>query len=236
MNTRVSVVIPVFNGRRYLAEAVGSVFRQNLGHPPVSDLEVIVVDDGSTDGSAALARQFGSPVRVFEQPNRGAGAARNNGAAQATGDYLAFLDCDDYWEPDKLALQLSAFRETPSLDIVFTHIRNFHSPELDQAQRAQIVCRPDAMPGVTASTMLVRRSSFGLAGPFPEDALVGELVPLLARARDLGMQVETLPGVLARRRLHETNTGRRLQHNRGDYVHMVRQVLLRRAAAGGSGT
>jgi glycosyltransferase involved in cell wall biosynthesis len=229
---RVSVVIPVFNGHKYLAEAVECVLGQQAHH---SELEIIVVDDGSTDGSAALARTLGGPVRVFEQPNRGAGAARNSGVAHATGEFLAFLDCDDCWEPGKLALQLAAFREKSSLDIVFTHVLNFHSPELNEEQRARIVCRPDAIAGIIPSTMLVRRSSFERAGPFPEDTRLGELVPWLARAMDLGMQIETLPDVLARRRLHETNTGRRLQHDRGDYVRMVRQVLLRRTAAGGSG-
>jgi glycosyltransferase involved in cell wall biosynthesis len=96
----ITAIIPVHNGERHLAEAIQSVLAQTL--PPG---EIIVVDDGSTDASAAIAQSFGAPVRVLAQPNLGPAAARNLGLAHATGDLLAFLDADDLWTPNKLARQ-----------------------------------------------------------------------------------------------------------------------------------
>lgn len=97
----VSVIIPVYNGERFLAEAIRSALDQTL-----SPAEIIVIDDGSTDASAEVARGFGPPVRVLAQANLGPAAARNLGVAHAAGDLLAFLDADDLWMPEKLAYQV----------------------------------------------------------------------------------------------------------------------------------
>src|SRR5436305_1029668 len=88
----ISVIIPVYNGERYLGEAIESVLAQSYHW-----LEIILVDDGSTDGSATVAKQFSPAVQVVRQPNLGAGAARNRGIALAQGEFLAFLDADDLW-------------------------------------------------------------------------------------------------------------------------------------------
>jgi glycosyltransferase involved in cell wall biosynthesis len=99
----VSVVIPCYNGSRFLRETLASVLRQT---EPVR--EVLVVDDGSTDGSADIAESFGPPVRVIRQANAGESTARNRGVEEARGDWVAFLDADDVWEPHKLERQLAA--------------------------------------------------------------------------------------------------------------------------------
>ena len=97
----VSVIIPSFNDSRFVRQCVASVLAQSHGQ-----LDVIVVDDGSNDGTAAIARTFGNLVRVFEQPNSGSAVARNRGLQEARGDYIAFLDADDCWHPRKIELQL----------------------------------------------------------------------------------------------------------------------------------
>jgi glycosyltransferase involved in cell wall biosynthesis len=97
----VSVVIPCFNAASFIGETVRSALNQTI-----APLEVIVVDDGSTDGSAAIAESFGSPVRVIRQNRRRQAAARNRGIAEATGEWIAFLDADDVWLPEKLQRQL----------------------------------------------------------------------------------------------------------------------------------
>lgn len=98
----VSVVIPCYNAGRFLRETLDSILAQTR-----KPLEVIVVDDGSTDGSAAVADSFGPPVRVMRQPNQGESVARNHGLHEAKGDWVAFLDADDVWTPRKLELQLA---------------------------------------------------------------------------------------------------------------------------------
>ena len=111
--TTVSVVIPTFNCAAYLAEAVQSVLAQS--RPPD---EIIVVDDGSTDGTAAVVAGFGDRVLYVRQANAGVAVARNTGFARATGEFIAFLDADDFWDREKLALQLAVMTHYPRVDLV----------------------------------------------------------------------------------------------------------------------
>ena len=114
---KVSVVIPTYNCDRYLAEAIGSVLSQSY-----SKTEVIVVDDGSTDRTAELLQHYvqqdGDRVRSFHQPNQGVAIARNHGIQMAKGDWIAFLDADDFFLPDKLAAQMAIAEANPDLGIV----------------------------------------------------------------------------------------------------------------------
>src|SRR5437867_2556724 len=110
----VSVVIPVYNGERYLADAIQSVLDQTY-----ENFEVIVVDDGSTDESAAVAKRFGEAIRYVHQANGGVSKARNTGIAEARGVYLAFLDQDDLWLPDKLSVQVAYLDSHPEVGAVY---------------------------------------------------------------------------------------------------------------------
>lgn len=103
----ITVIIPTFNRAAWLPETVRSVLSQT-----VSPLEILIVDDGSTDDTEAVCGQFPEPVRYIRQDNAGVGAARNRGAAEARGDWLAFLDSDDLWTTDKLEVQLAALAAT----------------------------------------------------------------------------------------------------------------------------
>lgn len=124
--TRVSVVIPVFNAAATISRAVTSVLAQRFewdfaaGDRAGDQVEVIVVNDGSTDASAEILRGFGDRIRVIDQPNRGAAAARNAGAAAAYGEYLAFLDADDAWLPHKLAATVPILDRNPVVVLVFS--------------------------------------------------------------------------------------------------------------------
>ena len=111
----ISVVIPVYNSERYVCSAIESVLRQS--HAP---RKIILVDDGSTDNTPALLRSFGSALEVLRQNNQGVGAARNVGIRAADGDYVAFLDADDEWHTDKLALFSLAIKEHPGANLFFS--------------------------------------------------------------------------------------------------------------------
>lgn len=180
---RISVVIPVFNGERFLGEAIRSVLSQTL--PPY---EVLVIDDGSTDGSASLAESFGPPVRVIRQDNRGEAAARNRGIECAKGDWVAFLDCDDVWKPEKLALQSTFLGQ--GIDCVHTNFFYFGVTE-GTVDVAQVPAETRYSPGYVArrnpfriSSLIVRRD---LEIRFPEWTQDGEdliyFLELAARRR-----------------------------------------------------
>lgn len=114
-----SVIIPNYNGALYLKEAVNSVLEQDYVNK-----EVIVVDDGSTDNSVELLKEFGSKIILIESKNNGASTARNIGISAAKGEYLAFLDSDDIWVINKLHLQMEYMR-AHELDLVYCHGQEF---------------------------------------------------------------------------------------------------------------
>jgi glycosyltransferase involved in cell wall biosynthesis len=111
----ISVVIPVFNAEKYLRQAICSALEQTL--PPY---EVIIVDDGSTDSSMEIVSSFGSAVICFPRKHLGASAARNFAIQHSTGDWIAFLDADDYWFPDKLARQAALIQADPTVELIYT--------------------------------------------------------------------------------------------------------------------
>ena len=124
----VSVVISCWNREDYLPESIESVLAQTL--PPRDTLEIVVVDDGSTDRSAEIAEGYGPPVRVLRQENRGAAGAANTGIRAARAELVAFCDSDDLWVAGKLEAQLRALRDD-GYDLVFGLLEEFLSPELD---------------------------------------------------------------------------------------------------------
>ena len=116
----ISVVVTVYNGEEYVAEALTSILGQT--HRPD---EVIVVDDGSTDGTARELERFAGDIRVIAQANTGHAGALNRGYPEARGDYIAKCDADDIWEPDKLSRQVRALVDHPEIDVAFSGARNF---------------------------------------------------------------------------------------------------------------
>src|SRR6185295_9229239 len=110
---KVSVVMTLFNSEPFIGAAIGSVLGQTY-----SDYEIVVVDDGSTDGSAAIVKSFGERVRYVHQPNRGCAHATNHGVALSSGEYVAFLENDDVWLPQKLERQVAVLDLTPDVGAV----------------------------------------------------------------------------------------------------------------------
>ena len=222
----ISVMIGVYNAEPYLAEAIDSVFAQDY-----RPLELIVVDDGSTDGSARVAKGYGDRLVFAYQENGGNGAARNHALRLASGEFYAFLDADDRFTPGKLERQWSVLESDPQVDVVFGHVQEFVSPELREAQRASV--RPPApapMPWTAPNLMLVRREAFARVGPFSEELKVGVTVDWYARATEAGLRSVMLPEVVLERRLHLTNNGLRERDSRLQYAQVLKAALDRRRA------
>lgn len=191
---RVSVVIPVYNNAAYVGAAVDSVLTQTC-----APAEVIVVDDGSIDGTAAVLDSYRGRIKYVYQTNRGEPAARNRGIREATGEYIAFLDGDDLWLPNKLELQLQYFTSHPHCSLVYTDMSTFdENGVIDGSVKSRF--RMDFPSGHIFKSLFMR-SLFGsgsvvfrkecleLVGYFDEGLLVGsdyEMWLRIARHFDLG--------------------------------------------------
>lgn len=171
----VSVVIPTFNRWPMVGEAVASVLAQTYG-----DLELIVVDDGSTDDTGRELAKFGDRLRYFATENRGAAAARNFGVRQARGRYVAFLDSDDLWRPSKLQAQVSYMEEHPEIKVCQTEeiwIRNgvrVNPKAVHRKPSGNIFLRSLELCLVSPSAVLLTRELFKELGGFDESFPVCE--------------------------------------------------------------
>jgi glycosyltransferase involved in cell wall biosynthesis len=224
LSDKVSVIIPVHNGERYLADAIESVLSQTY-----PCFEIIVVDNGSQDRSRAIAESFEAAVRVLYEPEPSAGRARNAGIRAASGDLVAFLDADDLWASTKLTRQIELFSSQPDTDAVFTNLEEFVSPELPAEVASHLSCRPGQHAGWIPSTMLARRSCFDAVGLLPEIA-IGEFIAWFGMARAAGLNLRMVAEPLVRRRVHLSNTTR--QRDLGGYLKAAKVLLDSRRAKG----
>jgi len=208
----IGVVIPAFNGERYLAAALESVLEQTL--PP---RRVVVVDDGSTDGTVEVAGRFGKAVTCVRQANRGMAATRNRGAQEAGTEWLAFLDQDDIWLQTKLERQQKCIAAT-HLEVAFTAVRVVDSELNPIAERGTqevrtdleaLLFRDQSMPQSTPSSMLIKSSLFRAAGGFDEELGMSADWDLLVRLR-LRTEFAYVPEPLVLYRRHDSNQSRKV--------------------------
>src|SRR5688572_25867702 len=118
----VSVIMPVYNGARFIQAALESVRQQTY-----QSIEIIIIDDGSTDQTSDVVARFVSPfpIRYIRQKNQGQSAARNAGVLEAQSEFIAFLDVDDVWYPEKIATQVNLFQQHPEAGLVFSNAHRF---------------------------------------------------------------------------------------------------------------
>jgi glycosyltransferase involved in cell wall biosynthesis len=208
--SRVSIVIPAHNAAGFLRDALDSVFAQRLEDP-----EVVVVDDGSTDGTADAARRYGRGVQVLSQPRSGSGRARNQGLQATSGDLVAFLDADDIWVPEKSSLQIPLLENDPDLGLVFSDMVSFGgegapSRRYFEERGFDGRCTPSSIflyDMISTPTVILRRSCLDEAGLFDESLPIGQDTDLWFRvALARRFAVVDLPTV--RRRLHADNITR----------------------------
>jgi glycosyltransferase involved in cell wall biosynthesis len=225
----VSALITVYNGERYLGEAIESALAQTYDR-----IELIVVDNGSTDRSPEIARSFGPRVRVHVEPERGINRVRNAAVAEAAGEHLAFLDGDDVWDPLKTERQIAAFAADPSAAVVIGHVEQFLSPDCDPslARRFRIPERPQ--PGLVLGAVLAPRRVFDLVGPLSTEYSISDGLEWFLQVRRHGLREVLLPEVVTRRRVHGANHSYRCRAERGEFARLLKASIDERRRGGGS--
>jgi glycosyltransferase involved in cell wall biosynthesis len=200
---RVSVVIAAYNSEAYIAEAIESVLGQTV--PPS---EVIVIDDGSTDGTSGILARFGDRITALTQTNSGQAVAVNKGLAMARGELIGFCDADDLWTSRKLEMQLALLERNSDVEAVFGKVQQFVSPEVPEDQRERLRPAVEIMPGELKQCMLIRRAALDRAGPFDETLPATFFIAWLGRAKQSGLTSAHVDDIVVRRRLHLGNGGR----------------------------
>ncbi len=210
----VSVIVPLHDQAEVVEETLDSILGQNL-----RPIEVVVVDDGSSDGGGDLAAAYGPRVRVIRQVRSGAAGARNRGLAATDGELLVFFDADDLMPAGRLRTQAAALDQHPEFDGVFGDVVEFRPGTSWRSEP-----RPARLPG----SLMLRRRALARAGPFREGGAQVEAVEWAARAQEAGLNLQHLTGVTMERRLHPGNHSRATDHQ--EYIRVLKVILDRRRA------
>lgn len=226
---RACVLIPARDAERYLRDAADSVLRQSM-----AELELIIIDDGSTDRTLAIARALRDErVRVLTGPNRGRAHARNVGFAMAApSPYIALLDADDLWDADKLAVQLDFLDRNPSVQAVGCFMRYIASSGRVLGQTGQTIdaadlrriARGELAPFPISSCLVVRREAYAAVGGFDASLLEAEDLDFLARIARRG-SIACIPDVLGSYRIHPESAMARHRIRVNTYARFVRRRL-----------
>jgi glycosyltransferase involved in cell wall biosynthesis len=227
----ISVIIPVYNRQAFIGEAIQSVLDQTC-----SDYEIIVIDDGSTDETAGVVRRFDDRrIHYIYQDNQGVAAARNHGLRIAQGEYIAFLDSDDLFLPEKLETQLAYLRQNPNVGLVYTaytalDVQNNHKTTHRADLRGDVYARLLRNCPIATPTVMIPRRVLEHAGTFDESLHLGEDVDLyirIARHYEIGAINQPLTEV----RLHSDNTLRDLETILNNMLYITRKNFPRTTPA-----
>lgn len=213
------VVIPAFNASATIGETLRSVAAQTVR----PDL-VVVVDDGSSDDLEAAIDGIDLPLRLLRQDNAGPGSATTRGIAALSTLFVATLDADDLWLPDKIGRQLAHLESAAATSGVFCHLRSFRNDRPDVPETV-------AVAGWSRTTMLIRRNVVDAVGPIVDPpGGRGEMIDWIARVREAGFVLDMLDEALALRRIRpgSLSYGRDPARDRG-YLQVARLAMQRRA-------
>lgn len=222
---KVSVLIPTYNYGQYIEQAIRSVLAQTF-----RDYEIIVVDDGSEDNTEETVKQFPEVV-YYKTEHSGVGHVRNRALELSSGEYVAFLDSDDYWACDKLEKQVEYLNKHSQSKIIFTEIESFLDSAISEPNPVQIAELNASLVSVLPSA-LIRKQVFQNVGYFKEGISRGEDTDWLLRAKNAGLRIdESIPEKLYFRRIHASNSVVSRVVSREDYLKFIASSL-RRSRAG----
>jgi glycosyltransferase involved in cell wall biosynthesis len=222
-NLSISVIMPVYNGEKYLKEAIDSILDQSY-----KSFEIILIDDGSNDSTAEIAKTYKEDLIYLYQENKGIAASRNRGISEAKGEYISFLDADNIWIQNKLQKQKEKLFADSSIDMIFGMIEHFYSPDTDEIFRRSVRCPSEPLQGIDTNTVLIKRSTFLQVGLFSTNYKIGEFIEWHARAQENGFKEYCIPEVLLRRRIHHNNYTLINKDVKNDYARIIKDMLIRR--------
>ncbi|MEI8124131.1 MAG: glycosyltransferase family A protein [Parachlamydiaceae bacterium] len=217
----ISVIIPYFNAGQFIEEALKSIRRQNYPF-----LEIILIDDGSSDNIGERVKTLGKDIIFLRQNNKGPAAARNFGIKQAKGDIIAFLDADDEWPDDKLALQLARLRSDSSLKIVTGRIKYIR---LKGAKNMPIHHgEENGLLNVNLGALLVHKEVFDKVGLFDESLRFAEDLDWFFRVRESGIKIAIMKEINLLYQQHSSNMTRENNHYDLTFFSALKRSINRR--------
>lgn len=214
----VSVIIPTYNAGRFVGQAVQSVLEQTY-----RPYEIIVVDDGSTDGTKDVLQQFNNCIKYLYQENRGPSAARNEGIKIAAGEYICFLDADDLWTPNKLEAQIALMERSRHIGLVFSDHEQFDGDRVvsrsflaEKAFCSELIRHTPIQRAfeklvvenfISTPTVMIRKECLDKVGLFDESVKSIEDLDMWLRI-SAHFEIACLPLILCKRRIHNSNISR----------------------------
>ncbi len=201
MNKLISIIIPVKNGEKYIKETIKAAQKQGL------DIEIIVVNDASTDNTEQIAKDLG--CKIINHPVCiGQVAGKNTGLRSAKGEYIMFLDADDVMNENDLKTLYDEMENDNSISAVMGKIRDFFSPELSEEQKQKTVIKKEPYYGLFSGAVLIRKSVFDKIGFFNEAIKSGEIIEWQNKMDKNNFKIKKIDFVSTNRRIHNSNFGR----------------------------
>ncbi len=216
MQDLISVVIPSYNGEKYIAETIKSIRGQDV---PV---EIIVVDDISTDKTVEIARSLGCKV-IVNTEHKGQVAGKNTGIRVANGEYWLTIDQDDMLTKGALKRLLEEFQADNNAKIIMAKLKDFCSPDTPDQKR---FCKPEPFYGILTGSTMFKKDVFDIIGDFREDIITGDVIDLTNRLSKAGIEIKKIDFISCDRRIHSANYGRTNQKDEyKDYAKILRERL-----------
>lgn len=216
MQELISVIVPTYNGGKYIQECIESIQNQKL------NTEIIVIDDISTDNTVDIARKMGARV-IINEVHKGQVAGKNTGIREAKGEYWLTIDQDDKLTDGALQYLLNEFKMDSEAKIVMAQFQDYCSPDTPDQKR---FCKPNPCRGILTGTTLFKKDVFDIIGFFREDLITGDVIDLTTRLAQHNLEIKKVDGVTCARRIHDLNYGRTNQKDEyKDYAKLLRSRI-----------
>lgn len=219
MQDLISVIIPSYNGGKYISETIESIKNQDFPH------EIIVIDDISTDNTVQIAQEMDCRV-IINKEHKGQVAGKNTGIREAHGNYWLTIDQDDCLTEGALRKLYNEMQKSSENKIIMAQLKDFCSPDTPEQQK-YVKLRP--FWGILTGSTLFKKDVFEIIGDFREDIITGDVIDLTTRLQKVGLHIKKVDFVSCNRRIHSANFGRTNQKDEyKDYAKVLRERLLQK--------